>query len=45
MLAHRLCKNTSNWQKIVVLAMKSLFVVKKYETLKNLLVKMHAAVT
>lgn len=39
LLAHRLCKLTSNWQKIIILATKNLIAIKKYEILSNLLEK------
>lgn len=44
LLAHRLCKSTSNWQKIIILAEKNLIGIKKYDILKNLLSKIQLTV-
>lgn len=44
MLAHRLSKSTGNWQKIVILVLKNLISIKKYDVLKNFLAKIRNTV-
>lgn len=44
LLAHRLCKLTANWQKIIMLACRNLIAIKKYDILGSLLEKVQATV-
>lgn len=44
LLAHRLCKGASNWQRIVQLGSRVLAGLRKYDILRNFLRKIHATV-